>query len=281
MFESGLSTLVTYNPWTVSEDAPLDELLRLLDDLGVHHLPVTDDDGKMAGIVSEIDILRAVEERHAAAMATVGAEAIRTGDHPVFAREIMQRRVIVVGNNDSPRTALKKMLAGDVHSCPVTEQGRPVGIVTSTDFLREFSYGEASLSRQPVTTLMEDAGEAIDVEATLDEANRQFWLTGANYLAVEQGDFPLGVVSRRSVRSARCRDSARQILGDAVLPGPATIAQLVSEAPSVSPGSRLAKAAELLVESRLQAVAVVNQANRLLGVLSENRLLHAMLEHMK
>jgi len=276
MFPSGLSTLITYNPWTVEESASLYELMRLLEQLGVHHIPVVDETGRLAGIVSEVDILRALEAQHAATLATVGSAA-SASVHLATAGQIMQRRVVAVGSDDSPHDALRKMLTSNVHSAPVVEGRRLVGIITSTDFLRELSYGESALSREPVSQFMEEAGEVIDVEATLDEANQQFWLSGARYLTVEQGDLPLGVVPRRSVRSARRRESARRLLGETELAGPQTIAQLISEAPSVSPGSRLAKAAELLVENGLQAVAVLNQAHRLLGVLSEDRLLQAML----
>jgi CBS-domain-containing membrane protein len=128
---------------------------------------------------------------------------------------------------------------------------------------------------------MEPPAEPLDVEATLDDANAAFHMAGVDYLPVVQGDFPLGVVSRRSVRKARCRQSARRLLDEALFDGPTTIAQLVAHAPTIVPGARLAKAADLMVQEHLQALAVVNQANRLLGVLSEDRLLHAMLEQAK
>jgi CBS domain-containing protein len=281
MFHDGLSTLVTYNPWSVSFDTDLDELLRMLNQLGFNHWPVIDEHGKLAGILSEIDVLRAVEERHAVAM----APAMHGGRCDTLpncrAADIMQRRVITVGSHDSPREALDTMLSGGVHSLPVIDDGRLLGIVTSSDFLREFSYGDSALGREPVTSLIQPATEPIDVEATLDEANAAFHQSGADYLPVVQGDFPLGVVSRRSVRKARCRQTARELLAGEQLDGPTSIAGLVTNAPTLVPGMRLSKAAGVLVDAQLQAAAVVNQANRLLGVLTESRLLHAMLEQLK
>lgn len=281
MFHDRLSTLVTYNPWSVPLDTDLDELLRMLNQLGFNHWPVIDEQGQLAGIVSEIDVLRAVEERRAVAMAPAMQDA-RCDALPVCrAGDIMQRRVITVASHCSPREALDTMLSGGVHSLPVVDDGQLVGIMTSSDFLREFSYGDSALGREPVTSLMQPATEPIDVEATLDEANAAFHQSGADYLAVVQGDFPLGVVSRRSVRKARCRQTARELLGTEQLDGPTSIAALVANAPTLIPGMRLSKAASVLIDAQLQAAAVVNQANRLLGVLTESRLLHAMLERLK
>ena len=208
MFHDGLSTLVTYNPWSVSEGAALDELVRMLDQLGFHHWPVIDEFGKLSGIISEIDILRAVEERRAVATTPRGHEPPHDALRGCLAAEIMHRRVLTVRLHDSPRKALDTMRFGEVHCLPVIDDGRLIGILTSTDFLREFSYGDSVLGGEPVTSLVQPASEWIDVEASLDEANEVFHASGADYLPVVQGDFPLGAVSRRSVRKARCRQTA-------------------------------------------------------------------------
>jgi CBS domain-containing protein len=280
MFHDGLSTLVTYNPWSVSTETDLDELLRMLDQLGFHHWPVLDRQGKLAGIVSEIDILRAVEKWHSVVTAPPAVEAWDEPP-PCRAQDIMQRRVATVDPHDSPRAALDKMLSAGIHSLPVIDDGRLTAIVTSSDFLREFSYSDSELGREPLTSLLLPAVEPIDVEATLDEADEAFHQLGVDDLPVVQGDFPLGVVSRRSVRKARCRQIAKELLGGDALGGPTTIAELAANAPTLMPGMRLSKAAGLMVEEQLKAAAVVNHANRLLGVLTEDRLLQAMREHLK
>ena len=50
---------MTANPVTVADDAPIEDVLRKLERHGVKRLPVTRD-GKLVGIVSRSDLLRAL-----------------------------------------------------------------------------------------------------------------------------------------------------------------------------------------------------------------------------
>jgi CBS domain-containing protein len=47
------------------------------------------------------------------------------------------------------------------------------------------------------------------------------------------------------------------------------------------PGQRLCEAATLMIEHQLPAVIVTNQANRFLGIVTENQLLSLMLRQLK
>ena len=275
MFSPDLPSLVTYNPWAVSSESTLDDLVRMLQEMGFHHWPVVDAEQRLVGVVSEVDIVRAVETRQAACLVSVGGEggASDWSDCPVS--EFMSRQVFTVDERDSSHAALGLLLEHQIHSLPVLSGERLVGMITSADFLRELSYGDAPLSREPVRDHMASGLEPVDVESSLDEASETFLCSGADYLPVVQGDFPLGVVSRRDVRKARCRVAARELLGSAAAPGPVTLSQIVYHAPMLFPGQRLAEAAGLLHEHQLQAAAVVNHANRLLGVLSEDELLRS------
>ena len=81
----------------------------------------------------------------------------------------------------------------------------------------------------------------------------------------------------RDVRSAMCRLKIRHFLNDEfVLNGPTTMRELTAQSPTIRPGSRLSAAAALLVESHRHAIAVVTQAGRMVGLLSEETLLNAM-----
>ena len=276
MFHTGLSTLITYNPWAVSEAATLDELVHMLQEMGFHHWPVVDGDRRLLGVVSELDIVRAIEERSALMLA--GAAACSPPDwRAPSVSEIMSRSVVAIDHRDTPQVALSLLLEHRIHSLPVLENNRLVGMLTSSDFLREISYGDAPFCREPVRDHMLKGAEPVDAEASLDEAEEALLYAAAEYVPVVQGDFPLGVVSRRDLRKARCRQSVRELLGAEAAPGPITLGQLVASAPTLLPGQRLAEAASLLHERALQAVAVVNHANRLLGVLSEDELLRAAL----
>ena len=82
-------------------------------------MPVTESDGSVIGIVTEIDILRAVNEGHELAKAQ--------------ARDVMTKNVAIV-NPDTPMTEMIKIME-DFHiiRLPVVQEGRLIGIVTRRD----------------------------------------------------------------------------------------------------------------------------------------------------
>jgi CBS domain-containing protein len=55
-----VSEIMTAHPTTVSPEAPLDECLRVMEKLGVYHLPVIDQHGDYRGMVSVKDLLTVI-----------------------------------------------------------------------------------------------------------------------------------------------------------------------------------------------------------------------------
>ncbi len=80
--------------------------------------------------------------------------------------------------------------------------GRLEGIITSTDFLREMSYGESPARRQSVARVMRPLPTRVDAMVEIVAASRIMQQSG-NYLLVESAGHPRGVLSHRQLRRAR------------------------------------------------------------------------------
>ena len=112
------------------------EKLSLADDLmtqeRVRHLPVIDDDGELAGIVSQRDMFRG-------ALARVLGYGEHAQDRPfdqLVVKEVMTYEVVTIGP-DAPLTeAARLMVERQVGSLVVVHGGRIEGILTEGDFVR-------------------------------------------------------------------------------------------------------------------------------------------------
>ncbi len=249
-------------------------MVRSLIQTGFHHWPVVDSEQQLVGIVSDTDIVRAIDER-CAILAGSANDASCIEDCRV--EEIMSRNLVTIDQNESPKRALRTLIDHRIHSLPVIQGGRVTAILTSTDFLREFSYGQLEVSREPVAACVGEVTNQLDVEATLDEALAMFEQEECNYICVCEGGLPLGIVSQRDVRSARCRDLAREFFGDEFTIEKTSLARLVSSAPTCMPGELMYDAASKLVESGLRAIAAVTRSHRLIGMITDEDILRAVL----
>ena len=100
----------------------------------VRHLPVVGSDGALVGIVTDRDLRHHLfargpfehGDRHV-------DDLLRT----VSVSDIMSSPVISVAPDEPLEVAARLMLEGKIGSLPVVEGGRPVGIITETDLLRQ------------------------------------------------------------------------------------------------------------------------------------------------
>lgn len=279
MLLSGPSTFITYNPWSVSPETTLEDWLSMLGSTDLHHWPVIDEDRRLLGMVSNSDLMRALYARSEAAYVVGGSGQPNQSIRDCRFSEIMSRRVVTMEQGEYLARALRLLLDNQLHSLPVLQEGRLVGLVTTSDFLREFSYGDWGVCREMATDVMERCEQAVDCDCAIDEVAEMMQLSQTNFVSVLRGDLPLGIVSRRDLRMAKLRQTIHDIFGEEFpIPGGRTILELVATAPTIRPGERLSSVAGLMVEHDRQVVAVVNQAGRLLGVVPEDTLLDAMLE---
>jgi CBS domain-containing protein len=85
-------------------------------------MPVTEEDGKIVGIITELDLLSAVAE---------GKELAKT-----TAEDIMSRDVVTVNPGTPVTDIIPIMQARNLIRVPVVKGGKLVGIVSRSDILR-------------------------------------------------------------------------------------------------------------------------------------------------
>jgi CBS domain-containing protein len=274
MTVASLGTLVTYNPWSIRPTTLLDEVAARFHDLAIHHVPVVDSDRRVIGMLSETDLLRA---RQSQRMALVGGGVHDTDDAPVvFARDCMSRQVRSIGPDADFRKALALLLDNQIHALPVIRDQRLLGMVTSRDFLREFSYGELPGSREPAANLLRGTPpQPIATGTSLDEALLIMHERGVSCLAVAEGDRPSGVVSQRDIIREKYRQE-EQAEYHPEMPLDGTVSSVKRQSPPLRSGQRLFEAAAAMIAQNLSAVTVVDQLNRLLGLITEDDLLRVL-----
>ena len=112
------------HPVTIRSDADYKLALRLMQQHGLHHVPVLDERDQLVGIVAERDLLLAATH-HLQAVVEVG--------------EVMHRGVVTAMRDMPIAEAAALMVDHRIGGLPVVDDGqRVVGVITESDIFRAF-----------------------------------------------------------------------------------------------------------------------------------------------
>ena len=131
-----LKDIMTANPATCPTTATLTEVAKVMKDRDIGDVIVVDGD-QIAGIVTDRDIVvRAVAEGR---------------DGQTTVADVCSSNVVTLSPDDDLKKAAKLMRESDVRRLPVTEGGKPVGIVSLGDLAVERNEGStlADISAAP------------------------------------------------------------------------------------------------------------------------------------
>jgi CBS domain-containing protein len=108
---------------TIAPAASLADAAKLLSSHRIGAVIVTDLEGRVIGVLSERDIVRALADRGAAAL-DLGVE------------QTMTRRVVTTVEADTVGEIMERMTAGKFRHIPVVEDGRLIGVVSIGDVVK-------------------------------------------------------------------------------------------------------------------------------------------------
>jgi CBS domain-containing protein len=114
-------SIMTPDVVTVRPNASIAEAIELLLSDGISGLPVTDDDGRLIGVITEFALLAVAYDR-------------RVKNHTVS--QHMTREVITVDTEDPISRVADLCIVHRVRRVPVMKDGRLVGVIARRDVLR-------------------------------------------------------------------------------------------------------------------------------------------------
>jgi CBS domain-containing protein len=140
--------VMTTNVITVDSDTSVQALATLLSERGISGVPVLGQDGRLAGIVSEGDLLhraetgteRRIQRRRSRWLDTFASDQEAARDyvkaHGRTVREIMTRDVITVSDTTELADIATLLETRRIRRVPVVRDGKLVGIVSRANLVR-------------------------------------------------------------------------------------------------------------------------------------------------
>lgn len=119
---------------TVHPDLPIQEALNMMQREGIRRLPVTDQRGKLVGIVSERDLLHASPSD----ATSLSAWEINYLLSKIEVGEVMSRDLVTVSEDTPVEIAARTMADNKIGGLPVMRGDELVGVITETDLFRIF-----------------------------------------------------------------------------------------------------------------------------------------------
>ena len=192
---------------TVTPDTPLVKARDLLREHNIKQVPVVDQKGKLLGILTDRDIKQA----WASPATTLSIYELTYVLQKLTVESVMVRDLITVTPNSTIERAAKILHDRKIGSLPVVEDGKLVGIITSTDLMEVLldGLGVQEESGRLVVLVRDRIGVLADVCSILKDAN----ISSVSMITLPLHQHPGIHELVMRVHSAD-RDSAVRCLGD-------------------------------------------------------------------
>lgn len=172
---------------TCKPDATLGQVATLLDQNRVHALFVADRDGRILGVISDFDLM-------AGEWLSADPESLEVM-RKLTAADLMSQPVDSVEANVPLTEAVRTLIEKEVSRLLVTENGKPAGVISLSDFVASLS-ARISTKRETVGDVMSDAILVCRGKTPVLSAARAMTSAGwRSVLVVDARGKVLGVVS--------------------------------------------------------------------------------------
>ena len=293
---------------TVRPDTPVAEIVSLLLGRGYRSVPVVEEDGRLAGLITDGDLLQRtglatrLDLQTNLAPGQFQHQLAELQEHGAHASDIMTRPVTGVRQSDPIRTAVQLMADHGLKRLPVTDEaGHLVGWVSRIDILRWVEYhqhGDEPPQVAPrcgvtVAELMLPNVPTVEPQAHLDEILRALEASRRRRAVVVDSErHVLGIVTdgdllRRSrlaqnpslVSRLRALVSGQKPDSTPLPSADDTAADLMTVPVVTIPiDTPLPEALRLMVQHGIKRLPVVDGQGRLVGLLGRASVLNGLLQ---
>ena len=119
-----IEEFMTSEPYTLRDSDSIDDAIKVMVEKHIRHIPVTDDDEHLLGLVTHTDVL------------SVASPSKLGGDKSdIRLSDVMIRNVSVIHKADSLRQAAVYLQSHKYGCLPVISDDQVVGIITDSDFV--------------------------------------------------------------------------------------------------------------------------------------------------
>ena len=114
-------------------------------------------------------------------------------------RDVMNKSFITVEKDDTIRLAINKMVQGEFGAVVVTENGKPIGILTERDILKSIA-NEMMEPENKVEIIMSTPLIAVNSSTSFGEAAEVMLTNNIRRLMVKENAEYVGIISQRELQ---------------------------------------------------------------------------------
>lgn len=176
---------------TLSPDNSIRHAAKLMSDQQVSGLPVIDDEGRLAGVISEGDLIRRTELSSGAFALNANMELGADDRANAFVKrcawrvgDVMTPDPVTIDEDASLSRVAELMQDRNIKRIPVLRAGKLIGIVSRADLLQviysakpdDTATGDEAIRRSILVRLGENTGlEGLDLTVTVADGIVHFW----------------------------------------------------------------------------------------------------------
>jgi CBS domain-containing protein len=259
--------------WTLAPGDSIDKAVSLMEEHGIHHLPVCAR-GILVGMVSDRDLLLGVGWKLACERKSGGGD-----DGPLVGprdvSDVMTRRVLRLDPAMPLRDAAQLMVQARISAIPLVDHGELVGIVTRFDMLSLVARTGGLLSRlaeQSVAEHMRASVYTLRPKDTVQDAFALMRDRHVRHVPIVAEDMIIGMVSDRDLRreiGAGRIDRRQYAREDREYEMPTPLMRVMSrELRTAEATDTIGSAATVMCEVRISSLPVVS-GQTLLGIITD------------